>query len=92
MECFIEGLQDKSNRVVLSTLQALTNVKDKRLLEYYRLIAEKFPTEQDYILVNLNHRLADYNLTNQTILNKSADTFINSTDQNLKKKWYEIWK
>jgi hypothetical protein len=92
LECFIEGLQDKSNRVVHSTLQALTNVKDKRLLEYYRIIAEKFPTEQDYILVNLNHRLADYSLTNQTILIKKVDTPISSADVNPKEKWYEIWK
>lgn len=92
LNCFIEGLQDKSNRVVHSTLQALSNVKDKRLLEYYRLIAEKFPTEQDYILVNLNHRLADYGLTNQTIINKSDDTTPNSVDNRTKKKWYEIWK
>lgn len=90
--CFIEGLQDKSNRVIHTTLQALTNIKDKRLLTYYKIIAEKFPTEKDYILVNLNHRLADYGLTNQTILNKNVDTLINSTDSNLKKKWYQMWK
>jgi len=92
LNCFIQGLQDNSNRVVHSTLQALANVKDKRLLEYYRQIAENFPVEQDYILVNLNHRLAEYGLTNQTILNKDTDTFINPTNNNSKKKWYEIWK
>ena len=92
LECFIEGLQDKSNRVLLSTLQALSNVKDNRLLEYYRQIAEKFPTEQDYILTNLNHRLAEYGLTNQTILNRNTEISINSADIIPKKKWYEIWK
>ena len=92
LECFIEGLQDNSNRVVHSTLQALTDVKDKRLLEYYRQIAEKFPVEQDYILVNLNHRLADYGLTNHTILNRNIETYKNSIDNNQKRRWYEIWK
>lgn len=92
LDCFIQGLQDNSNRVVHSTLQALVDVKDKRLLEYYRQIAERFPVEQDYILVNLNHRLAEYGLTNQTLLKTNSDTFINPTDNNSKKKWYEIWK
>lgn len=87
LECFIEGLQDHSNHVVCITLQALTNLKDKRLLEHYKLIAEKFPTEKDSILANLNHRLADYGLTNQSILSKSLDNLLNS-----KRKWYEIWK
>lgn len=92
LECFIEGLQDNSNRVVHSTLQALTNVKNNRLLVHYRQIAEKFPSEQDYILSNLNHRLAEYDLTNQTILDKKTDTSIKSIDNNSKKKWYQIWK
>lgn len=86
LECFIEGLKDNSNWVVHSTLQALSNVIDDRLLQHYRQIAEKFPTEQDYILVNLNHRLAEYGLTNQTILNKNTDTSISSADNNSKKK------
>jgi hypothetical protein len=85
LDCFIEGLQDKSNKVVHSTLQALSGVKDKKLLNHYKQIAERFPIEQDYILANLNHRLADYGLTNKTILNQ------NSPEQSTK-KWYEIWK
>lgn len=92
LENFIEGLQDKSNRVLHSTLQALTDVKDNDLLVYYKQIAEKFPVEQDYILVNLNHRLAEYGLTNKTILNYSAETYTNLTDNIPRKKWYEIWK
>jgi len=65
---FIKGLQDPSNRVIHSALQALSGVKDKRLLPYYKQLAEKFPVEQDYILANLNHRLAEYGLTNVTVL------------------------
>lgn len=67
--CFIEGLKDHSNRVVHATLQALSDVKDEKLLEHYKYLAKKFPVEQDYILINLNHRLAEYGLTNKTILN-----------------------
>ncbi len=71
--------------MVHSTLQALSGVKDKKLLNHYKQIAERFPIEQDYILANLNHRLADYGLTNKTILNQ------NIPEQSTK-KWYEIWK
>ena len=91
LDYFIEGLNDKSNRVIHSTLQALTDVKDKRLLEHYRTIAEKFPVEQDHILVNLNHRLAEYGLTDRIILNKNDDYFTKSLTI-ITKKWYELWK
>jgi SMI1 / KNR4 family (SUKH-1) len=91
LDYFIEGLNDKSNRVIHSTLQALTDVKDRKLLEHYRTIAEKNPVEQDYILVNLNLRLAEYGLTNKTILNKNDDDFTNSI-KTITKKWYELWK
>ncbi|SEM45986.1 SMI1 / KNR4 family (SUKH-1) [Chitinophaga rupis] len=65
---FIKGLQDPSNHVIHSALQALSGVKDKRLLPYYKQLAEKFPVEQNYILSNLNYRLAEYGLTNVTVL------------------------
>lgn len=67
LEVFIKGLNDKANRVVHITLQALSEIKDERLLFHYKNIAERFPKEQDYILVNLNHRLKDFGLTNKTI-------------------------
>jgi hypothetical protein len=86
LETFIEGLKDESNRVVHSTLQALDGVKDERLLEYYKYLAEKFPVEKDYVLSNLNHRLADYGLTNKTILGMRFNGIQG------KAKWFEIWK
>lgn len=92
LDTFIEGLNDKSNRVIHSTLQALSGIKDERLLAHYKNLAERFPVEQNYILTNLNHRLTEYGLTNKTILNKSSDADTNSTRNNVKKKWYEIWK
>ncbi|MFZ0599050.1 MAG: SMI1/KNR4 family protein [Flavobacterium sp.] len=64
---FIKGLKDNSNRVIHTVLQALDGVEDQRLLEHYKFIAEKFPKEQDYILVNLNHRLKSFGLDNKTI-------------------------
>ncbi|WP_242410252.1 hypothetical protein [Flavobacterium sp. Root901] len=67
LDTFILGLNDEANRVVHITLQALDGVKDKRLLKYYKTIAERFPEEQDYVLANLNHRLKDFSLTNKTI-------------------------
>lgn len=70
IEIFIEGLRDQSNRVIHSALQALSELKDKRLLASYKDLAEKFPVEKDYILANLNYRLAEYGLTTKTILNQ----------------------
>jgi len=70
IDTFIKGLNDPSNRVIHTALQALSGVKDKRLLPHYKHLAEKFPVEQDYILSNLNQRLAEYGLTNVTVLRK----------------------
>jgi hypothetical protein len=70
LDIFIKGLNDDSNRVIHITLQALSTVHSTKLLEHYKRIAEKFPVEEDYILSNLNHRLAEYGLTNKTILVK----------------------
>ena len=67
LDVFIAGLNDSSNRVIHIVLQALNGVEDRKLLKHYKLIAEKFPVEKDYILVNLNHRLKSFGLTNKTI-------------------------
>lgn len=67
LEVFIKGLNDSANRVIHITLQALKGIKDEKLLIHYKNIAERFPKEQDYILVNLNHRLEEFGLTNKTI-------------------------
>jgi hypothetical protein len=85
IDIFINGLNDDSTNVIRTTLQALNKIKDIKLLKHYKNIAQKFPIEKDYILVNLNHQLADYGLTNKTILEKNLQNF------NIK-RWYEIWK
>lgn len=72
-DVFIAGLNDNSNRVIHATLQALDGVEDKKLLKHYKMIAEKFPKEKDYILANLNHRLKPYGLTNKTIKKANTD-------------------
>jgi hypothetical protein len=71
---FIAGLNDSSNRVIHIVLQALNGVEDRKLLKHYKLIAEKFPVEKDYILVNLNHRLKSFGLTNKTIKKMNVDS------------------
>ena len=60
---FINGLHDDATRVILSSLQALAGVTDERLLPAYKKLSERFPTEQDYILSNLGHRLKEFGLT-----------------------------
>lgn len=92
LETFIEGLNDESNRVVSSALQALSGINDKRLLKYYRDIAIRFPVEENYILLYLNHRLQEYGFTNETIITAEEDIFNQLAAEKTTKKWYEIWK
>lgn len=73
LDTFIVGLNDTSNRVVHTALQALNGVEDKSLLKHYKNIADRFPKEMDYILVNLNLRLKPFGLTNKTIKDLALD-------------------
>ncbi|MCD0469177.1 SMI1/KNR4 family protein [Flavobacterium sp. JAS] len=75
IDTFITGLSDASNRVIHTVLQALDGVEDRKLLPHYKIVAEKFPKEKDYILVNLNHRLKSYGLTNKTIKKIDVDNY-----------------
>ncbi len=63
LDTFIKGLQESDNKVLHTVIQALSEVKDKRLLPYYKEIAKRFPEEKDYILSNLERRLASFGLT-----------------------------
>jgi hypothetical protein len=92
LDTFIKGLNDNSNQVINITLQALSNVKDTRLLEHYKGIAERFPEEKDGIILNLNDRLSDYGLTNETILNKEIVSVKHGNPGLEKKRWHQIWK
>nr|WP_294786671.1 SMI1/KNR4 family protein [uncultured Flavobacterium sp.] len=75
LDTFILGLNDNSNRVIHTTLQALEGINEKKLLQHYKHIAERFPEEQDYILINLNHRLKPFGLTNKKIMKIDPETF-----------------
>lgn len=90
IETFIEGLNDNSNQVIHTTLQALSGIKDNRLLKHYKRIAENFPFEKDSILVNLNHRLADFGLDNKSIQQITDETLANWNQQTSKKKWFDF--
>ena len=63
LDTFIKGLQETDNDVLRTVMQALSGVGDKRLLPYYKAIAKRFPEEKDYVLSNLEHRLASFGLT-----------------------------
>ncbi|RZJ48667.1 MAG: SMI1/KNR4 family protein [Flavobacterium sp.] len=89
LEVFIQGLNDSANRVIHITLQALKGIKHEKLLIHYKNIAERFPKEQDYILVNLNHRLEEFGLSTAKIKNLNIDNF---KMPNTKKKWHQFWK
>ena len=63
LDIFIKGLQETDNDVLRTVIQALSEIDDERLLPYYKAIAKRFPEEKDYILSNLEHRLATFGLT-----------------------------
>ena len=63
LHTFIKGLQETDTGVLCTVMQALSGVEDKRLLPYYKAIAKRFPEEKDYVLSNLEHRLASFGLT-----------------------------
>ncbi|HEY1167008.1 MAG TPA: SMI1/KNR4 family protein [Chitinophaga sp.] len=92
METFIKGLSDHSTRVIVYTLQALIDVKDTRLLPHYKQVAERFPEEKDYVLSNLNQRLADYGLSNETILSRNEAGTKGRRTTGGGRKWYHLWR
>ena len=63
LNTFIKGLQETDTGVLCTVMQALSGVEDKRLLPYYKAIAKRFPEEKDYVLSNLEYRLASFGLT-----------------------------
>ena len=63
LDTFIKGLQETDTGVLCTVMQALSGVEDERLLPYYKAIAKRFPEEKDYILSNLEQRLASFGLT-----------------------------
>ena len=63
LNTFIKGLQETDNDVLRIVIQALSGITDERLLPYYKQIAKRFPEEKDYILSNLERRLASFGLT-----------------------------
>ena len=63
LDTFIKGLQETDTGILCTVMQALSGVEDKHLLPYYKAIAKRFPEEKDYVLSNLEHRLASFGLT-----------------------------
>ncbi len=93
IETFIEGLNSDYEPVILSILQALSNVKDERLLEAYKQLAIKYNEENEYSIFSyLNLRLKEYGLDNVMIQNKSTPLTLKTEIPPTSKKWYEIWK
>ena len=63
LDVFIKGLQETDNDVLRIVIQAISGVKDERLLPYYKQIAERFSKDEDYILSNLKRALEPFGLT-----------------------------
>ena len=63
LDTFIKGLQETDNDVLRIVIQAISGVKDERLLPYYKQIAKRFSKDEDYILSNLKRVLEPFGLT-----------------------------
>ena len=63
LDIFIKGLQETDNSVLCTIIQAISGVKDERLLPYYKQIAKRFSKDEDYILSNLKRALEPFGLT-----------------------------
>ncbi|MDO5104269.1 SMI1/KNR4 family protein [Capnocytophaga sp.] len=69
LDTFIKGLHEEKPYVLTTVLQALHGVSDRVLLPHYQRLAQRFPTEdEDYVYININHRLKDFGLTVKKIL------------------------
>ncbi len=88
IDVFIIGLQDNSNQVVHTTIQALYDIENKKLLKYYKKIALKYLKETDYILCNLKQNLKKYKLS----LFKIRRISYEDLEKFSPKKWYQFWK
>lgn len=67
LSSFISGLNDESEDVIRTALQALSGVKDPQLLPIYKELASRSHSAESYILSNLKQRLAEYPLTLQQL-------------------------
>ena len=63
LDVFIKGLQETDNSVLCTVIQAISGVKDERLLPYYKQIAKRFSKDEYYILSNLKWALEPFGLT-----------------------------
>ncbi len=63
LDIFIKGLQETDNDVLRTVIQAISGIKDERLLPYYKQIAKRFSKDEDYILSNLKRALEPFGLT-----------------------------
>ena len=63
LDTFIKGLQETDNDILRTVIQAISGVKDERLLPYYKQIAKRFSKDEDYILSNLKRVLEPFGLT-----------------------------
>ena len=63
LDTFIKGLQETDNDVLRTVIQAISGVKDGRLLPYYKQIAKRFSKDEDHILSNLKRALESFGLT-----------------------------
>lgn len=70
VSAFITALQDEDEHVVLYSLQGLQGVKEERLLPAYTAVYHKYKksVDENYILINLKHRLKELGITFEDIV------------------------
>lgn len=70
VSAFITALQDEDEHVVLYSLQGLQGIKDEQLLPVYTTVYHKYKesVDENYILINLKHRLKELGITFEDIV------------------------
>jgi HEAT repeat protein len=71
LEDFMLSLEDTDSHVQVTTVQALNNVAEPRLLPYYERILETYPSNEHFILNHVLHRLKEIGQPAKRLLEKT---------------------
>jgi SMI1 / KNR4 family (SUKH-1) len=88
LKAFIVGLSDNSKSVVLHSLYALYESKEKILIPHYQKILYSLPVEKSQIEQNIENSI----ISNLNLFNLTRESLQNTPNILNDKKWYQFWK
>jgi len=88
LEAFIVGLSDNSKSVLLHSLYALYESKEKILIPHYQKILHSLPEEKSQIEQNIENSI----ISNLKMFNITSESLQNKPNLLNNKKWYQFWK